>query len=58
MTDDDLPALRAQVRAAIEAGRQALRDEHGYAPPVYLAAEARAAEARDAQASGSNKDPD
>ncbi len=53
MTNDDLLALRAQVRAVIEAGRQALRDEHGYVPPVYLKAEALAAEVRDAHASGS-----
>ncbi len=58
MTDDDLPALRARVQAAIEAGRQALRDEHGYVPPVYLEAEVIAAEARDAEASGSYRDVD
>jgi len=46
------------VRASIEAGRQALRDEHGYVPPVQSAAETLAAEARDAQASGSYKDSD
>jgi len=30
LTMDDLSDLRDRVRAAIEAGRQALRDEHGY----------------------------
>ncbi|MEZ7961826.1 MAG: lysophospholipid acyltransferase family protein [Ilumatobacter sp.] len=58
MTNDDLPELRSRVRASIEAGRQALRDEHGYVPPVQSAAETLAAEARDAQASGSYKDSD
>ena len=33
LTIDDLSALRDRVRAAIEAGRQALRDEHGYVAP-------------------------
>ena len=58
MTNDDLPELRSRVRSSIEAGRQALRDEHGYVPPVQSAAETLAAEARDAQASGSYKDSD
>jgi 1-acyl-sn-glycerol-3-phosphate acyltransferase len=58
LTDDDLPALRDRVRAAIEQGRQDLRDEHGYVPPVIGEAEAAAAEAADALKSGSVHDPD
>jgi len=56
LTDDDLPELRDRVRAAIEAGRQALRDEHGYVPPVFDEADAAAAEAADAKKSGSHRD--
>ena len=56
MTEADLPRLRDQVRDAIEAGRQALRDEYGYVPPVIDAAEAAAAEAADARLSGSHRD--
>lgn len=54
LTDDDLPELRIQVRAAIEAGRQALRDEHGYVPPVIDEAEAAAATAADDRLSGTS----
>ncbi len=56
LTDDDLSDLRDRVRAAIELGRQALRDEHGYIPPIIDDAEAAAAEAADAQSSGSVND--
>ena len=56
LTDDDLPELRSRVRAAIEAGRQALRDEHGYVPPAYDPAVEAAAVEADAQSSGSNRD--
>jgi len=55
LTDDDLPELRDRVRAAIEAGRQELRDEHGYKPPVYDADVAIAAEAADAKKSGADR---
>lgn len=34
LTEDDLSDLRDRVRAAIEQGRQDLRDEHGYVAPV------------------------
>ena len=54
LTEDDLPELRNQVRAAIEAGRQALRDEHGYIPPVIDEAEAAAAIAADDKLSGTS----
>jgi len=55
LTDDDLPELRERVRAAIEAGRQALRDEHGYVPPVIDPDVAAAAEAADAERSGTDR---
>ena len=56
LTEDDLADLRERVRAAIEQGRQDLRDEHGYVPPVIDAAEAAAAERADAETSGSIRD--
>ena len=34
LTVDDLPALRAQVRAVIQEARDDLRREHGWVPPV------------------------
>jgi 1-acyl-sn-glycerol-3-phosphate acyltransferase len=54
LTEEDLPELRERVRAAIEAGRQALRDEHGYIPPVIDEAEAAAATAADDKLSGTS----
>jgi 1-acyl-sn-glycerol-3-phosphate acyltransferase len=56
LTTDDLSDLRNRVRAAIEQGRQDLRDEHGYVPPVITADEAAAAEAADASSSGDRID--
>jgi 1-acyl-sn-glycerol-3-phosphate acyltransferase len=55
LTEDDLPELRSRVRSAIEAGRQALREEHGYVPPVYDPAVEAAAVAADARKSGSDR---
>lgn len=55
LTNDDLPELRSRVRAVIEAGRQALRDEHGYVPPVYDPAFEAAAVAADARKSGTDR---
>ena len=56
LTESDLPELRSRVRAAIEAGRQALRDEHGYVAPVYDPEVEAAALAADAKKSGSARD--
>jgi 1-acyl-sn-glycerol-3-phosphate acyltransferase len=56
LTEEDLPELRSRVRAAIEAGRQALRDEHGYVPPAYDPAVEAAAVEADARKSGSDSD--
>jgi 1-acyl-sn-glycerol-3-phosphate acyltransferase len=55
LTENDLPELRERVRAAIEQGRQELRDQHGYVPPIIDEAEAAAAEAADAAASGATR---
>ena len=58
LTENDLPELREKVRAAIEQGRQDLRNEHSYVPPVIGEAEAAAAEAADAARSGSTRHSD
>ncbi len=55
MTDADLPELRERVRAAIEEGRQQLRDEYGYTPPTIDEAEAAAALEADNKSSGNNE---
>lgn len=52
LTDDDLPELRKRVRAAIEQGRQDLRDEHGYVVPDDVAA----AEAIESDTASSDED--